>query len=120
MSGDSKLNLGSDAGWGNQLLTNSMASGGINRDGSSPTFDSWLHGFTGTVTGGGDKLFSNHDKPETKVAGAPPDPGAVTQANLQNQLQQEVALRAQRTSFVSTGGLLDSQPNTASRVLLGS
>jgi len=57
--------------------------------------------------------------PTPATAGNLPDPNAATQAALQNQANQEVNIRAQRSLYTSGQGLLDS-PQTAGTTLLGS
>lgn len=66
-------------------------------------------------------------QPALQQAGPAPDPGAITQGALQNQVGQEASRRWAQTAFGSSPAstsLLDSEndtskPNTASRVLLG-
>jgi hypothetical protein len=122
MSGDSSVNPNSVVGQigqtfspgSNTTASDILAPGRNIGQGSAsnptwdPTYNLW------------NDIKPKSDMPDTKVAGAPPDPNKVMQDNLNNQLQQELTLRSQRTAFVGTGGLLDSQPTTASRVLLGS
>lgn len=65
-----------------------------------------------------DKILPHGSKPD--VQAAPPQPSAseATQTALQNQLNQELTMRASRTYFPSANGT-NNQPATASRVLLG-
>ncbi len=62
-----------------------------------------------------DVASQNNKQPAQNPA---PNVGQATQDALQQQVQQEVGIRASRTLFAGAGGLLDS-PNLASRVLLG-
>lgn len=67
------------------------------------------------------KNATKSDPPDSKTPGAPPTQQGANQVALQDQLNQEMNTRQSRTGFgASSGGLLDGQPQTASRVLLGS
>lgn len=56
--------------------------------------------------------------PDTPSTPAPPDPGNIRQNQLNQQVQNEGAQRANRSLFTAGTGLLDA-PTTASKTLLG-
>lgn len=75
---------------------------------------------------GATSLFNNAtkpDPPDSQTPGSPPTRANANQTALSDQLNNEANMGQARTGGIGFGtsdGLLDNQPKTASRVLLGS